>query len=57
MTLSIANNGRNISRGNHVIILIKRGSGGGRSGEMARSSGISENVEENDRRRAVKGGG
>lgn len=33
------------------------GRGGGRSGEMARSSGISEKVDEKDRRRAVNGGG
>lgn len=39
------------------MILMKRGSGGGRSGDIARSSGIRENVEENERRRAVKGGG
>lgn len=36
---------------------ISLGNGGGRSGEMARSSGISEKVEEKDRLRAVKGGG
>lgn len=57
MRLSIAKNGRNTSRGAHVMILMKRGSGGGRSGDMARSSGIKENVEEKDRRSAVKGSG
>lgn len=54
---SRVNNGCSMSRGAHVMILINRGSGGGRSGEMARSSGISENVDEKDRRSAVKGGG
>lgn len=53
----MAKRGRNISRGAHVMILMKRGSGGGRSGDMARSSGIKEKVEENDLLRAVKGGG
>lgn len=57
MRLSIANSGRSISRGPHVMILMNRGNGGGRSGEMARSSGIKENVEEKERRSAVKGGG
>lgn len=38
------------------MILISLGRGGGRSGEMARSSGIRENVEEKDLLRAVKGG-
>lgn len=53
----MAKSGRSMSRGPHVMNLMKRGSGGGRSGDMARSSGIKENVEEKDRRNAVKGGG
>lgn len=57
MKLSRANSGRRQSRGPQVSILMSRGRGGGRSGETARSSGISENVEENDRRSAVNGGG
>lgn len=57
MKLSSANSGRRQSRGPHVSIRMRRGSGGGRSGETARSSGISEKVDEKDRRRAVNGGG
>lgn len=53
----MAKRGRSISRGPHVMILMNRGSGGGRSGDMARSSGINEKVEEKDLLRAVKGGG
>lgn len=57
MKLSRAKSGRRHCRGPHVSIRTIRGSGGGRSGETARSSGIKEKVEEKDRRRAVKGGG
>lgn len=55
--LKRAKNGRRNCRGPQVMILTKRGSGGGRSGEIARPSGISVKVEEKERRRAVKGGG
>lgn len=52
-----AKTGRSIRRGPQVRSRIRCGTGGGRSGLMARSSGISENVDEKDRLKAVKGGG
>lgn len=57
ITLSRKETGRRSSLGPQVSILISRGNGGGRSGEMALSSGIRENVEEKERLRAVKGCG
>lgn len=57
MKLRRAKKGRKNRRGPQVMMRMRRGSGGGRSGETALSSGISENVDEKDRRRAVKGGG
>lgn len=55
--LRIAKSGLNANLGAQIRILMSRGSCGGLSGEMALSSGMSENVEENDLRSAVKGGG
>lgn len=55
--LNIAKNGRRSCLGSQVRIRRSFGKGSGRSGEIARSSGINENVEEKDRRKAVKGGG
>lgn len=54
--LSSAKNGRRTCLGSHVTIRTSLGSGNGRSGEIARSSGIREKVEEKDLLSAVKGG-
>jgi hypothetical protein len=57
MKLNRANRGCRHNRGPQVMRRMMRGSGGGLSGEMARSSGINEKVDEKERLRAVKGGG
>lgn len=57
MKLSRAKNGRRNSLGPQVMMRMRRGSGGGLSGDTARSSGMREKVEEKERLSAVKGGG
>lgn len=52
----IAHSGLSASLGAQVNILTSLGSCGGLSGEIARSSGISEKVDEKDRLSAVNGG-